>query len=138
MPPRRAARWQDDREGAALRHLFESGEADPKRTNGTEHMNEVFTNHSDLFGHIENPRNFHNAFRRTAAEYLTNKAQRGARRRSEGQETNTETKEEEDDDEDDDTGMFVFPVLLQTCIFALTNSFSQTTRRRQTCLTWTI
>lgn len=92
MAPRRRARWTDDREGAALRKLFDEGRADPERTIGTEHMNEVLQNNQDLFGHIENARNFHAAFRRVAAEYLTNRGMRGARRRNAEQ----EAAEEED------------------------------------------
>ena len=82
MAPRRAARWQDDREGVALRRLFDEGKADPTRTVGTDHMNEVYNNNREAFATVENMRNFHSAFRRTAAEYLTNNAMNGARRQA--------------------------------------------------------
>ena len=81
-PSRNTARWRDDVEGAALRQLFESGEADPNDTATTDHMNEVWQNHQDLFGHITVSRNFHTNFCRTAAEYLTVSGMNGARRQA--------------------------------------------------------
>ena len=81
-PSRNTARWRDDVEGAALRQLFDSGEADPNDTATTDHMNEVWQNHQDLFGHITATRNFHTNFRRTAAEYLTVNGMNGARRQA--------------------------------------------------------
>ena len=81
-PSRNTARWRDDVEGAALRQLFDSGEADPNDTATTDHMNEVWQNYQDLFGHITAPRNFHTNFRRTAAEYLTVNGMNGTRRQA--------------------------------------------------------
>ena len=63
----RYCRWNDE-DSANLRALFEDGSVDPSRTIGTEYMNQVYQNHSDIFEHIENVRNFHNNFRRVAAE----------------------------------------------------------------------
>ena len=60
----RYCRWNDE-DSANLRALFEDGSVDPSRTIGTEYM---YQNHSDIFEHIENVRNFHNNFRRVAAE----------------------------------------------------------------------
>lgn len=76
----RYRRWNPEVDTPNLRRLFEEGTVDPTQTIGTEYMNQVFANHSDLFDHIENVRNFHNAFRRISAEWLTEQGMNGARR----------------------------------------------------------
>ena len=86
MPPRRQnpgryRRWDTEIDNAALRAMFDDGSADPNRTTGTDYMNEVFQNNQDKFGHIEHVRNFHSAYRRVAAEWVTENATRGQRRR---------------------------------------------------------
>ena len=119
MAPRRHACWADDREGAALRCLFDEGRADPTRTNGTEHMNEVYNNFNDLFGHIENTRNFHSAFRRTAAEYLTNQGLNGARcQQTEANQGPPDADEEKQADDDNLEGtLFDFTCFLHSEMF---------------------
>lgn len=78
--PTRARRWDPEVDSAALRAMFDEGTADPNRTVGTEYMNQIYHNNPDKFGHIENVRNFHNAYRRVAAEWLTDNAMHGQRR----------------------------------------------------------
>ena len=82
----RNERWRRNVEGANLRSLFRTGTADPHQgTNGRQgipHMNQVFNNHRRLFPNVANERNFYSNFRRTAAEFLTEQAMNGARRRA--------------------------------------------------------
>lgn len=81
----RNERWRRNVEGANLRSLFRTGTADPHQgttgRQGIPHMNQVFNNNRRLFPNVSSERNFYANFRRTAAEFLTEQAMNGARRR---------------------------------------------------------
>ena len=71
-------RWRANVEGAALRGLFQSGQADPHNTASTTHMNEVYNNNQMAFQNVTQ-QNFHANYRRVAAEWIAEQGMQGAR-----------------------------------------------------------